>query len=542
MREIEEQAIKEIRKSMDLDGIDLLEIEIFLEKFNQEPFNTASTEFINHPLLKAFALKNSIIESLHNPFVLWLRIEEYIRTNNKENLNRIEVALKTCLENMTPEAKAGGTAMLSIYIANSKLIKKLYSLNDKNLSKLFLKYLPTPRAKVFDDHPLPDIIAEREQASTQTIKKILDKNGNVPPSLERTAVKAQRRFRSKKRKDEELHRVSAQYNISTKEAEQLLNDANKPYTPQCEQQLAQRITSATTKIELFSEVKHLTAASALSSIFDDGLYGRRSLLKQYIPFKMASLSEGDIKEGDGNVICFGANGICPLAAHGVELTFNAKKIAKNNPCAFYKQRDLHYKLEKKREINIGELTFSFSHTDRNARKISSFELSDKNSEATSTVKNVFLIAYDLEKMHQILTLNFFRFIDNLDDEAWGKKIYSALDKLDDKELAKTLEQIGKQMTDTMEFNFYGAYQIDFSTLLTIKTNDPPYILHLPDFVNKLKIGNTDKLHEAMKNIPEIFQSHRFIDFLLSVTKNEAVVDELTEQRSKCIMPSWKPSP
>lgn len=53
------------------------------------------------------------------------------------------------------------------------------------------------------------------------------------------------------------------------------------------------------------------------------------------------------------------------------------------------------------------------------------------------------------------------YLDFSEPSSYKQAIYAELDKLTDDELVKTLLQIGKNMTDTMEFNFYGAYAIDF---------------------------------------------------------------------------------
>ncbi len=172
--------------------------------------------------------------------------------------------------------------------------------------------------------------------------------------------------------------------------------------------------------------------------------------------------------------------------------------------------------------------------------LSDEDMKNETSDAIyfSTVKDTSLIAYDIEKMHQILTLNFFRFIDALHDEnqveATDKKneIYQALGKLNDQELVETLHEIGKNMTDTMEFNFYGAYKIDFSALLKIKNRKLDFELELPSLVDELNAGRFDLLHEAQEKLPNIFNSHRFVDYLLSKIDNELAREELNGPESK----------
>jgi hypothetical protein len=564
MNPIEDQIIKSLIELKDSDYSAEYAIESRLAQLTQEqPLGTSGDEFRSHAALNAFIVKTYGDDK--NYFMLWLRIEDYLSSTNiapaQEKLNQVEEALKKCLEELTPEAKARGTAMLPKQIANAQFMRNLYSLNNENLSTLFLKYLPAPRPKVFAGQAMPEIIAQREQTATNTIKDVLGRNENNLASVESKLVKVQRKFRAKKRKKENLQRLPHRYSdvwqgpnkprgMTTEGAKELLADANKPYQPQCEEKLAKRIMEAAKKVELFSTVSHLTAATALESIFNDGLLGRRSILQFYMPFKPASLWQSDIEDGDANVVCLGANAIDPKARHGIELQFDAKKIAENNPCVFYKQRDLGYDPEKKRSIRIGDLDLCFSHTGTyrcQPSDVSSMVLyhgPHGGSYAWSKVIKAILIADNLEEMHRILTLNFFRFVDHFmnsdfsENTYYKEQIYSALSKLSDQELVETLLKIGKNMTDSMEFNFYGAYKIDFPSLLTIKNENSSYTLKLPTFVDELKAGNLGKLNEASEKLPEIFNSYRFIDYLISTTNNKRVIAELQEQRKKCTLPSW----
>ena len=386
---------------------------------------------------------------------------------------------------------------------------------------------------------------------------MLDKNKNDLPAVEKAITPIQRWWRARKRHRENLQRLPDRYRnlwleakrgMTAEGAKQLLKDANKPYRPQCDKALADRIMMAAKKVELFSEVRHLTAASALESIFNEGLMGRQTMINFYMLFRPASLFPEDIENGDANVVCLGANAIDPKARHGIELEFDAKKIAENNPCVFFKQRDLGYAFDKIRSVKIGDLDLHFSHTGTyrcQPQEASSLVLFDKyRACAWSKTIKATLIADNLKAMHRILTLNFFRFIDQLMNADFSKntyhkeKIYAALSQLDDNQLVDVLRSIGKNMTDTMEFNFYGVYKIDFSALLSIKNDNSSYTLKLPRFVQELKAGNLEKLNEAMKALPEIFNSYRFIDYLLSTTNDERVIAALQEQRKKCDLPPW----
>jgi hypothetical protein len=514
-----------------------------------------SHEFVTHIELKAFREKrfSSYIE-------LWFRVVEYFFDRTDTKLTAVESYLSSLLYSITPQNIASGTALLPVAIANPGFINIVYSSGDEKLTTLFSKCLPIPRPAVLKG-AAPEMILRQADASKDAIRNVIQKNSGNLPFVEAAVTKMQRIVRAKKRKKETLNRLfkSSRYDdVRTPEdGKQLIADANQPYRPQCEKiaGLDDRIMEAAKRVTLFSTVKHFTDPSALESIFNDGLFGRRTLLEFYIPFKEASLKKCDIENGDANVVCLGANQIDPLAMHGIELTFDVKKIAKNNPCAFYKQKDLGYHLKAIRTIEIGDLKVHFSHTEsyRNVPNgYASLVLfyNERRSEpiAFSSVKKDILIADNLNDMHRILTLNFFRFIDKLMDSSYEKdtytrdRIYDALNGLDDEALVDALQQIGVNLTDTMEFNFYGAYKIDFSALLTIKKDRPFYFLNLPEFVEELNVGNIGKLNEVMIKLPEIFNSYRFIDFLLSKINNESVMIALQEQRKKCSLPDWMEEP
>jgi hypothetical protein len=311
-------------------------------------------------------------------------------------------------------------------------------------------------------------------------------------------------------------------------------------------------------VDFFKTLKHLTAPSALKSIFNEGIFGRRTLLNFNLMFKPASLHQSDINQGDGNAICFGSQHIDWKSNHGVELIFDAKKISKNNPSIFYKQRDFGYELEEQstRAAKIGELELFFSHDkEQRCQEIfhTPFTLYAKRGSshdtyyapyAYSSIITDSFIAYDVDKMHEILTLNFFRFIDTLTnaslepDMDTRNEIYQAFETLDDDALVEALTQVGQAMTDTMEFNFYGAHLIDFSTLLSIKYYADE--LNLAGFIKALNDGDTHQLDTAVSLFSEtkLFGSWRFIDYLLLEVSHPVVTLRLQALREQCTVPDW----
>lgn len=525
----------------------------------EQPMGQLSEAFMKHADFRAYGFRK-YVELGFQAIQLRLLIEDYLLLK-KENKNVTDILtwidnlLKSIMKDVTPVNKARGMVLLPEKLANAKFMRELYSLDDNELNAVFLKYLSYPRPNIFEGKPLPKIIAERAKDSSQAIQKFLQKHKNDLSTVEYKVTQVQRQFRALKRKKENLKRIPFIFQRMShggQDVKEILQDANRAYRPQCNPKLAKRLIKAASQVELFSTVRHLTHPSALQSIFNDGLYGRSTLLEFYLPFKPASLDTSldgcDLNEGDANVICMGANLIDPKASKGVELTFDAKKIAHNNRTVFYKQRDLGFNPNIIREAKIDNLQIYFTHTHgdpEQAGGITTLRYLDKSKEVKSpldeaSILNTTLISYNLNQMHQILTLNFFRFVDQFSKQSQDE-IYNALEKLNDVALIETLSRIGKQLTDTMEFNIYGAHKIDFATLLNIKkqiTETTFYALDLPAFVEELNAGKVSKLEEAMKQIPEIFTSYRFLEYLLACIKNENIVTCLTAQKEKCNKPTW----
>ena len=543
-------------------------LKVLFEEITQQPMGFSSEAFIYHPKLAeqlssgcvlGCALKESVAQisrRRYKFFVLRIEIELYLKyipehAANTERLSILEDRLKACLQVNKDEMEDKKTQtdnLLPEELANPEFINKLFAVKDEKLINLFMKHLPWPKTHVFPEKHLPDMIAKREAVSEKYIKDVVNRNESKLTFLEDRCMTLQRLFRARLRNRENLKRISTRYNLSDKEAKELIQEANTPYVPKCDKDLAARILNATSKIELFTEVCHYTAPSALESIFNNGLLGRRTLLQSYIPFKPASLASSDVLEGDANVICFAPFIVDPKARQGIQLIFGSRLLTKNNPCVFYKQKDFCYEagenFYRQCFINYQQVSFTLKNNscfdDVNACTFSPFFPGEP---AFSTIKNALLMANDLKKMHQLLTLNFFRFLDNTTAINNGdckddiQQIYSQLNDANDKELTSSLESIGHAMTRTMELNFYGAHQIDFSTLLEIK-KDQSCRLRMPEFIKRLQAGDLAFLQKAKKDIPDIFKSYRFIHYLLSQTKHDTVVNELQMILQSCRLPTW----
>lgn len=349
--------------------------------------------------------------------------------------------------------------------------------------------------------------------------------------------------------------LSHGFNSNDEFAANVLQIANTPYRPQrCPKELADRIVNAASKVKLFSEVKHITSEKFLSNIFDGGLFGRQTLLQNYIPFIPAALASCDLESGggDANVICFGPQKIDPMAKQEdySKLFFDVDKLG-INPCIFYKQFDLVYDLKTNFDLPIvGDkyLKFTMSTYRRIRPRPGYVYLSilnnDNTSAAIAELPNFYFISYNITDMHKILTLNFFRFLDNLNTTTTevdiSKNIYDNINQLNEKELVDFLFNLGKCMIKSAEFNFYGAYKIDFAALTKITSSSSRFAIRLEPFIKDLQNGNQAKLQEVKQNLPAIFKSYRFIDYLLEKIDNNEIRKELIELRESAFNHKVRP--
>ncbi|MFI4919439.1 MAG: hypothetical protein ACHP65_07775 [Legionellales bacterium] len=515
-----------------------------------EKLGTVNSDFIEDPIVVAF-IDKQYDESLK----FWY----FIHTNDPA---AIEEKIKEITSKYHKELERGrGIPPKELY--SYTLIRSVYLSENPALIDIFKRYLPIPGVDVFKGYAIPTMVTDNKAAIEKSIQAL---RGARAPRLSLdeitvNVVKMQRQVRSKLRHQEEIKRIASReewaYVIKKTSPERVIQDANTPHRPRCaDRLLAKRIMVAAQQIRLFSTVKHWTSAKHIETIFNDSLYGRRRLLESYLPFRPASLYECDIEDGDGNVICFGPSEIDPKAMQPdtVEVLFDLDKISANNPSIFFKQRDLGFVLDKQRAVSINKSeskTLFFSHTNSVRCGRAGFAYLSvygglwNGLRGVATLPNYSLISYNVKNIHQILTLNFFRFLDakvNEDFESIRNEIYADLAELSDKELLQCLEKIGQQLSDTSEFNFYGAHRIDFSTVIALSSYQDEckasYTLNLQDLIASLERNDISILNEAKVHIPGAFNSYRFLDYLLSKTTSILGRDELQRLRSKCITPSW----
>lgn len=494
-------------------------------------------------------------------------VEQYTLLRKDDILGAIEMQLSKLVE---PDNYQCGAGLLPDILADGVLIRKVYKSGNKQLIELFKKYIAVPSSSVFGDGDVPQEIVDKESKSADYVLDLLKDNQYDISRVEQAVKTIQRKIRASKRA-KEMKTLKDEI-FSSKESQRKFEEGlraeghpDKPYIPKCKPDLAARLLEAASNIKPFNTVRHLTAYDAIPSILDESLFGRKSLLREYKLFRPAALQDTDQLNGDADAICMGAFDVdlACMKRNTVELVFDLnllkkQSIEESNPCLFFKQQDLEYDPKTIREININGTEIIFSHTSNRLislgkprHKLFKIFHADKNPEYFDSIKyfsEIFsfqLISTNFKSMYMILAMNFFRYLDKNDmNPELINEIYSSFDKQSDKQLVETLTELTRKISDTMELNFYGAFQVPLDVIQQINVftddiNSPSIKINVQDLLNEINQGKTTILTDIMEIAPKLLQSYRFIDFLMSHSKHTEIIDFLEGCRSKIELPLWR---
>lgn len=437
------------------------------------------------------------------------------------------------------------------------LVKSVYTGQNNDLIDLFYKKVPIPPLSMFDKDNPPSILLNHEMEKTRIISKF-NENNQEDTKVHDKILHLQRHIRGFQRIESEIERLANRYYKNDSEAKvkamEMIAEANKPYFPQgCSRELCRRIVAAATEIKLYDSVSHLLASGNIAIILDTILLGRGNLLNFFMDFRPAALVSDDVNNGDGNVICMGPDKIDEKCLQGrtTGLELNLKDLLKHdNPAMFFKQTDLGYSKGPQRVAIPNNETLIFTHKggsptmDFNCSYLGMGPIKhtyfgdDVVAEYYAVIPKDLLISYNVKAMDKIFILNFFRYLDNLRNRSTHKpapekikEIYDALESLDDNQLKEFLTNLGKKMSSTAEFNFTGAYQIDLNALKSITIYDGRYVeekIETKDLFEQLNDGNFELLNKLKKGNPEILDSKKFVEYLLSKVDSPKIREEIIE--------------
>lgn len=536
-------------------------IEEWRQYLNRLPLGHWCNEIINCILTSD--IDNTPYADHSKNLILRAMCEKYLREANvddKQNiLNQIENYIKNEHYGLKPEFNCLDIVSLPYGDINKDFLKQIYLSNDLSLINIFFNQLPKPRKSFFEKDQTPDFIKDREKLVDNYLSTFINSLNKIKFSrMESLIIQAQRLYRHKKRQEQELQRIPKRHEdefkaISPINYQRMIDEARRPYHPtKCSPELSKRIVDASRNIKFFNKITHETRLEAIKSIFDDGLYGRRTLETMLMSFSPAALYPSDVANGDANVICFGADygSIDPRTNGNIKLILNFNKInfgrSRFDHCAFFKQMDFGFELQKDRILDLGAKKLILCHTgeihDSAKPGIKYMHLAN---DYIFGVPSYQFISYDLEKIDQTLILNFFKFLDSPDAsgpnvQKYVEELYQHIEHLNDHELSIFLESVGKKLSDTMEFNFFGAHKIDFDSLLAIQSRHGDFELNLRALIDELNQGEIGLLERAQKEFAQIFTSYRFLDYLMSKISNVSALHELVKLRLECQTPDWYP--
>lgn len=533
--------------------------ERLIQPYHLIPFRQSTLLFLNGPIQQYV---NQYLDILQNFMPKETHLLTYRRlihaylastdaSSRQQRLKHIEVALKNDID------KAHCT-MPYLSENNRLLIRNVYLTGDNTLIHLFNQFFAIPKQAVFTDVTPPASVLAAEEKSIETLKKI-----TATTPMERITLRLQRQFRQKKWQQKITELFNTHWPDQT--TAQLLAKADLPYRPQqCSAKLANRIMKAASNVQLFDTVRHYTDTAALTSLFDDGIYARQLVRQHYLP--ESRIRRSPLNPENTAVIRFPIHPIQfqdQKNPDDIELIFNSESLLKNNPSLVYEHHDLsryhqHINLSFGRqhmgflwgEARPSEPSFGLALTAFTQPKIKTEPSNGKKSNvrrhpATAAhIPRYLFMPQKLDNLHQILALNFFRYIDiihqNPDNKGRFKFIYRELETLSDEDLERFIKDIGGVLTETAAFHVNGGHQIDFHILKAIKRLD--YTLDLPLFIQKLNTGEKDPLLDAIKHLPKAFHSRRFLDYLLKVVHHKENHRLLFELKKKCATSSWEDSP
>lgn len=461
---------------------------------------------------------------------IYVKINQYIHASKEEKnclINEIENLMQKKREKILGE---------------KNFVKAIYLSNIPEIISLYEKQFCKPPFSIFDSDSIPECLMKSADEKNHIVNDFKKLN-KQDYSIENKIMYIQRHIRARVRKESEIKRISNMYTDChifrraskgmerDKFIEMMIEDASKPYRPKkCSLELAERIVKAADQVTLHSTVKHITATQHIANIIDECIYGRENLRTMFKEFRPSALCPCDVRDGDGNVICFGPDKIDPncIKYRSIALEFDLNKLLKSNglnknPNMFVKQLDFGFALNLEQKINLKTELITINHTPLDGSVESGYKrlyLHHNGEHYYSDLPKYSLISYNTNDIQKIWALNFFRFLDKLKFRKEIDCIYDLISKLTDQELIEFLTDLGKKMSCTSEFNFYGAYKIDLNAITSIAlykelTLEDDFSVSISKLEEELNKGSFDTLIKLIKFAPELFKSTRFVDFIIS---------------------------
>lgn len=106
-----------------------------------------------------------------------------------------------------------------------------------------------------------------------------------------------------------------------------------------------------------------------------------------------------------------------------------------------------------------------------------------------------------------------------------------------------LSDLGRKMSDTGEFNFYGAYKIPPELIQSIAIypdgrENNRIEISIQELITSLNQGSLELYKFAKDNVPTVFNSYSFVNFVMSQVADETIRQQLKENHlvTHCKLP------
>lgn len=221
-----------------------------------------------------------------------------------------------------------------------------------------------------------------------------------------------------------------------------------------------------------NEIYHWTVLSNFQKIIEaQHFYGNKILKKFNIPFFENALSDDDLKNGDGAVICFAPFFVDSLALTEkyqlrkdlLRLTVDINKIEPTKKYnQFFKIYDflspgfiIHYNVNENFSIDIHKHAGFYCRSDQ-------FEITfryQNNKEIISLSKADAIFYGDLVGINRFCLQQLIHLISKIKDESLKKNILSFIESLNDNDLKNLLVNFAKNLVTFSEYNFNATLKL-----------------------------------------------------------------------------------
>ena len=290
--------------------------------------------------------------------------------------------------------------------------------------------------------------------------------------------------------------------------------------------ITQVIHELTVKRAVVSNIQYhwTTKSNFINMLYSGYIYGNKTLQKKNIFFRKNALENGDIQNGDADVICCARHMVDFLALHNktekklkndlVRLAIDVNKVVHENGYnQFFKLFDLYSPAFNYTAHIDTRLSITIVRKERGKEITLSVTLNGQIYTAvlfdnTIQSKHAMICYGNLFTFNRFCLLAFFRMLDKPENKSLSDAIITYFMQCTQQQLMKTLTIIAQSITIFAEYNFNSSIQLTNSIIKEVHFVDrnTTYILHNSDqdmatlksiVINPEKISDSEIRHEQL---------------------------------------------